>query len=157
MGIVVPFITLVIAWALTLLDVAAPGAAAEASTMEAATRWLLFIPGGFMFLASGVMHTVFAKSTAKSIGWQTNGFQYEIGFVSLGLGAAGIIAANSSEPAWLPIAVAQSIFLVLAGANHVREIVKERNVAPGNTVILLYDFGLPVSYLIALVAVLPAS
>jgi len=155
MGIFVPFITLVIAWALTLLDVAAPGATADESTMESAVRWLLFIPGGFMFLASGVMHTVFAKSTAKSIGWQTNGFQYEIGFVSLGLGAAGIIAANSAEPAWLPIAVAQSIFLLLAGANHVREIVKDRNFAPGNTVILLYDFGLPVSYLIALAAVLP--
>jgi len=155
MGIFVPFITLVIAWALTLLDVAAPGATADESTMESAVRWLLFIPGGFMFLASGVMHTVFAKSTAKSIGWQTNGFQYEIGFVSLGLGAAGIIAANGAEPAWLPIAVAQSIFLLLAGANHVREIVKDRNFAPGNTVILLYDFGLPVSYLIALAAVLP--
>jgi hypothetical protein len=98
------------------------------------------------------MHTVFAKSTAKRIGWQTNGFQYEIGFVSLGLGLAGIIAANSSEPAWLPIAVAQSVFLVLAGANHVREMVKVKNFAPGNTLILLYDFGLPISYLIALLS-----
>jgi hypothetical protein len=106
-----------------------------------------------MFLASGVMHTVFAKSTAKSIGWQTNGFQYEIGFVSLGLGLAGIIAANSAEAAWLPIAVAQSVFLVLAGANHVREMVKVKNFAPGNTVILLYDFGLPISYLIALLSI----
>lgn len=153
MGILVPFITLVIAWALTLFDVAAPGSGVDETTMESAMRWLLFIPGGFMFLASGVMHTVFAKSTAKSIGWQTNGFQYEIGFVSLGLGAAGIIAANSSEPAWLPIAVAQSIFLVLAGVNHIREMVKVKNFAPGNTLILLYDFGLPLSYLIALLSI----
>jgi hypothetical protein len=153
MGILVPFATLVIAWILTLLDVAAPSGTPDEPTMESAVRWLLFIPGGFMFLASGVMHTVFAKSTAKNIGWQTNGFQYEIGFVSLGLGLAGIIAANSAEPAWLPIAVAQSVFLVLAGANHVREIVKDKNVAPGNTLILLYDFGLPVSYLIALISI----
>ncbi len=153
MGILIPFATLVIAWILTLLDVAAPGGTPDESTMESAMRWLLFIPGGFMFLASGVMHTVFAKSTARNIGWQTNGFQYEIGFVSLGLGLAGIIAANSAEPAWLPIAVAQSVFLVLAGANHVREIVKDKNLSPGNTLILLYDFGLPVSYLIALISI----
>jgi hypothetical protein len=153
MGIFVPFVTLVIAWALALFNVAAPGSGADETTMDALMRWLLFLPGGFMFLASAVMHTVFAKKTAEGIGWQTNGFQYEIGFVSLGLGVAGIIAANSSEPAWLPIAVAQSIFLVLAGANHVREIVKDRNFAPGNTVILLYDFGLPISYLIALLSI----
>lgn len=153
MGIFVPFITLIIAWALSLFNVAAPGSGVDETSMDTLMRWLLFLPGGFMFLASAVMHTVFAKRTAAGIGWQTNGFQYEIGFVSLGLGVAGIIAANSTEPAWLPIAVAQSIFLVLAGANHVREIVAARNFAPGNTVILLYDFGLPVSYLIALVSI----
>jgi len=108
---------------------------------------MLFLPGGIMFLVSGVMHTVFAKSTAKNIGWQTNGFQYEIGFVSLGLGLAGIVAGQSGYGAWWPIAIAQSVFLVLAGANHVRDMAKERNFAPGNTLVLLYDFGLPLSYL----------
>jgi hypothetical protein len=49
--------------------------------------------------------------------------------------------------------VAGSVFLVLAGANHVREIVKKKNLAAGNTVILLYDFRLPISFVIALVGV----
>ena len=106
-----------------------------------------------MFLASFVMHSVFAKKTAASIGWQTNGFQYEIAFASLGFGIAGIIAATSSSVAWLPIAVAQSIFLVLAGVNHVREMVQKKNFAPGNTIILIYDFGLPASYAIALISI----
>jgi hypothetical protein len=30
--------------------------------------------------------------------------------------------------------------------------VKVKNFAPGNTLILLYDFGLPISYLIALMS-----
>lgn len=106
-----------------------------------------------MFLASSVMHTVFAKKTAADIGWQTNGFQYEIGFASLGFGLGGILAGIAVPAAWLPMAVAQSAFLVLAGINHVREMITKKNFAPGNTIILIYDFGLPVSYGIALFAI----
>lgn len=153
MGIFIPALTLILGWILALLNVTAPGAVPDDTTMDSVMRWLLFLPGGFMFLASSVMHTVFAKKTAASIGWQTNGFQYEIGFASLGFGVAGIIAAMAVPAAWLPIAVAQSIFLVLAGVNHVREIIKDKNYAPGNTIILIYDFGLPISYLIALLAI----
>jgi len=147
MGILFLPLTLVAAWVLALLNVSAPGGLADDVFADSAMRWMLFLPGGIMFLVSGVMHTVFAKSTAKNIGWQTNGFQYEIGFVSLGLGLAGIVAGQSGYEAWWPIALAQSVFLVLAGANHVREMAKERNFAPGNTLVLLYDFGLPLSYL----------
>ncbi len=35
-----------------------------------------------MMLVSGVMHTIFAKSTAKNIGWTTSPFQHELGFAS---------------------------------------------------------------------------
>lgn len=147
MGILFLPLTLVAAWVLALLNVSAPGGLADDVFADSAMRWMLFLPGGIMFLVSGVMHTVFAKSTAKNIGWQTNGFQYEIGFVSLGLGLAGIVAGQSGYEAWWPIALAQSVFLVLAGANHVRDMAKERNFAPGNTLVLLYDFGLPLSYL----------
>ncbi len=44
-----------------------------------------------MALASAMMHTVFAKSTGKNIGWTTSPFQHEFGFVSLALGIAGIV------------------------------------------------------------------
>ena len=153
MGIFIPALTLVLGWILALLHVSAPGAVADDSTMDSVMRWMLFLPGGCMFLASSVMHTVFAKRTAASIGWQTNGFQYEIGFASLGLGIGGILAALAVPAAWLPMAVAQSIFLVLAGVNHIREIVSKKNFAPGNTIILIYDFGMPISYAVALIAI----
>ena len=153
MGIFIPAVTLVIAWVLALLNITAPGAVPDDSTMDSVMRWLLFLPGGCMFLASSVMHTVFAKKTAADIGWQTNGFQYEIGFASLGFGLGGILAGIAVPAAWLPMAVAQSAFLVLAGINHVREMITKKNFAPGNTIILIYDFGLPVSYGIALFAI----
>lgn len=151
-GTLIPAFTLVLAWIFALTGITAPGAVPDDTTWDSVMRWLLFLPAGCMFIASSVMHTVFAKKTAANIGWQTNGFQYEIGFASLGMGIAGIIAGATVPAAWLPVAVAGSIFLVLAGLNHVRLMVKERNVRPGNTLILIYDFGLPISYAIALIS-----
>ena len=150
MGVLFLPLTVALAWAFAFFGVAAPGSAAPDTFGDLTVRWLLCVPGGSMFVISSAMHTVFATRTAKTIGWQTNGFQYEVGFASLGLGVASVIASMSPTAAWLPVAVAQSIFLVLAGANHVREMVKENNFAPGNTWVLLYDLGLPLSYLIAL-------
>ncbi|MFM2438737.1 MAG: hypothetical protein RLZ55_1562 [Actinomycetota bacterium] len=146
MGVFIPGLTVVAAWVLALLGVSSIGD--EAPTFAgAAMQWLLFLPGGIMFLVSAGMHTFLAKSTAKQIGWQTNGFQYEIGFVSLGLGLGGIVAAASDPAAWWPIALAQGVFLLLCAGNHIRDMRRSRNFAAGNTIILIYDLGLPLSYL----------
>ncbi len=60
-----------------------------------------------MFIVSGFMHTVFAKKTAANIGWQTNGFQYEIGFGSFGMGIAGFVAAGTDQTvAWVCVSIA---------------------------------------------------
>ena len=153
MGVIIIPLTLLAAWILGLAGVSAPGAPADAPWDVLVLHWTLFMPVGIIFIVSAFMHTVLARRTAASIGWQTNGFQYEIGFASLGLGVAGILAGATVPAAWLPVAAAGAIFLVLAGANHVREMAKDRNFSAGNTTILLYDFGLPISYAIALFSV----
>lgn len=147
MSVLFTGLTVVLAWVFALLGWSAVGGVPDDTFSDTAMRWMLFLPGGIMFLVSFVMHTFLARRTAAQIGWQTNGFQYEIGFVSLGLGVAGIVAANMTQAAWWPIAIAQSIFLVLAAGNHVLEMRKSRNLSPGNTLILIYDLGLPISYL----------
>ena len=147
MTALIPGLTVALAWIFTLLGWSAVGADAGDTFSDSAMRWMLFLPGGIMFLVSAFMHTVLARRTAAQIGWTTNGFQYEIGFVSLGLGLAGIVAANSGPAAWWPIAIAQGVFLVLAAVNHVIDMRRSRNLSPGNTLILVYDIGLPVSYL----------
>ncbi len=48
--------------------------------------------------------------------------------------------------------IAGGLFLLLAGVNHVREIFRDRNYAPGNTVILISDIGVPVSLLVLLIS-----
>jgi len=145
MGVWIVSLTLLIAWALSIFGVSAPGQPADASFAISALHWMFYIPAGWMFLASGVMHTFFAKSTAKNIGWKTNGFQYELGFVSYGLGLAGIVAAYKGGSSWLVLTIVISFFLVLAGINHIYEMFKSKNFSPGNTIILIYDFGLPIS------------
>ncbi len=130
---------------LALAGVGAPGAAADANTSLLAIHWIVYLPLGWMALASGVMHTVFAKSTAKNIGWTTSPFQHELGFVSLGLGIAGIVSAHLSQDAWIIVAIVNTPFLVLAGLNHVKEMIRDKNFSPGNTLILIFDFGTPIS------------
>ncbi len=137
---------LALAWILGLAGVSAPGSPDGIAWDLQVLHWTLWLPVGIAFLVSGVMHTVFAKRTSKMIGWQTNGFQYEIGFVSLGLGIAGVWSTYmSSSDAWVIMAIPTTTFLVLAGINHVIEIVREKNYAPGNTLILISDFGTPIT------------
>ena len=137
--------TVLVAWLLAIFGVEAPGAAANPEFPDNAMRWMMTLPAGGMFVVSGFMHTVLAKQTAANIGWQTNGFQYELGFVSLGIGIAGIWAAYLDQSAWFALSIVITAFLFGASAVHIREMVADRNFEPGNTLVMLYNFGLPIS------------
>ncbi len=135
----------VVAWILALTGAQAAGYRADQGFAVNALRWMLYLPAGYMFLVSGLMHTKFAEKTAAMIGWKTNGFQYELGFVSFGLGLAGIYASMHQSEAWITMTIPTSIFLFFAGVNHVIEMVRKHNFNPGNTVVCVSDFGLPIS------------
>jgi hypothetical protein len=148
-----PPLCLVLAWAFALFGWEAPGTDASTPTDENNLRWILFLGLGWSLLGNAVAHTVFARPVARSIGWETSGFQYEIGFVSLGVGLASVYASTVDDSsAWIVASLAGGIFLLLAGVNHVVEIFRDRNYAPGNTAILISDFGVPVSLLALLLA-----
>ena len=142
-GLILPGL-LVLAWVLALLGQSPPGAVPGELTDITYLRWMLYM-AGWVFIASSVMHTIFAKKMADSIGWVSNGFQLEIGFVCLGLGLACLYASQHGKEAWIAISLPVVIFLVLAGINHLVEIVRDKNYAPNNTMILLWDFGMPIS------------
>lgn len=141
----------VVAWIYALSGSTAPGAAAGDTKIISDLRWLLYF-AGFVFIFSSVMHSVFAKNTAKSIGWKTNGFQYELASVSLGLGLGCFYAINHGLQALTAISIPIISFLFLAGANHVKEMVREKNYAPNNTLILIWDFGMSISLAALLLA-----
>ncbi len=146
----------VLAWIFTLTNMAPPGGAAGESTALNAVHWLLYM-AGFVFLFSSVMHSVFAKSMAKSIGWQTNGFQYELAAVSLGLGIGCFYANANGHTAWIAISIPVISFLFLAGVNHVIEMVRKKNFAPNNTLVLIWDFGMSISLLALLPTMIHAT
>lgn len=148
-----PPLLFVLSWVFALIGWDAPGADASTASDEQALRWILFLGMGWSLAGGSVSHTVFARDTARAIGWQTNGFQYEVGFASLGIGLAGIYASSLDTPgAWIAASIAGGTFFVLAGCNHVLEIFRDRNFAPGNTAILISDFGVPISLLALLLA-----
>lgn len=135
----------IVAWVLALAGVEASGYHADQGFAVNALRWMFYLPAGWMFLVSGLMHTKYAEKTASLIGWKTNGFQYELGFVSFGLGLAGIYASLHESQAWITMAIPTSTFLFFAGVNHVVEMARDRNFNPGNTFVCISDFGLPIS------------
>jgi hypothetical protein len=135
----------IVAWVLALAGVQASGYHADQGWSVNALRWMLYLPAGWMFVVSGFMHTKWARKTAALIGWQTNGFQYELGFVSFGLGLAGIYASLHGVQSWITMAIPTTTFLVFAGVNHVVEMVRDHNYNPGNTFVCISDFGLPIS------------
>jgi hypothetical protein len=149
-ALMLPFM-LVAAWAFALSGSGAPGAVAHESGAMSDLRWILYFTG-IVFFISSVMHSVFRKSMAKSIGWTTNGFELELAAVSLGLGAGCIYAVYHGIEAMTTISLPVIAFLFLAGVNHVVEIVKQKNYAPNNTLILVWDFGIPASLVALLFA-----
>ena len=145
MGVLVLPIVWLVAWALALTNVHASGFHVGQGFTVNAIRWMLYLPAGWMFIVSGVMHTKFAKRTASLIGWETNGFQYELGFVCFGLGIAGVYASTHGSESWIALTIPTTTFLVFAGINHVVEIVRDHNFNPGNTFVCISDFGVPIS------------
>jgi hypothetical protein len=145
LGILVLPIVWLIAWGLALAHVQASGYHADQGWTVNSIRWMLYLPAGWMFMVSGLMHTKFAKKTAAMIGWQTNGFQYELGFVSFGLGLAGVYASMHGSQSWVAVTIPTTTFLVFAGINHVVEMIRDHNYNPGNTFVCISDFGIPIS------------
>jgi hypothetical protein len=142
----------VVAWGFALSGSKPPGAITGEATSVDYLRWMLYFTG-FVFVFSSIMHSVFRKHTAASIGWQTNGFELELAAVSLGLGLACFYAVYNHMEAMVTVSIPIVAFLFLAGVNHVVEIVREGNDAPNNTLILIWDFGISISLVALLLGI----
>jgi len=142
----------ILAWVMALSGSTAPGAMPGDPAAVTDVRWILYF-AGFVFIFSSIMHSVFAKSMAASIGWKTNGFQYEIASVSLGLGLACFYATYHGVESWVAVSLPIISFLFLAGVNHLIEVVRKKNYAPNNTMILIWDFGVPISLAVLLLGI----
>jgi Na+/melibiose symporter-like transporter len=129
-----------------------PRPVARGFVIDRMLRYLFLFPLGLQGLWAFIGHVFFAEQAAASIGWANTPFQYEVGVANLGLGLAAIYAAFRGFEARLAVAIAAACFLVGAGIGHIKDIVAQGNLAPGNAgPIMVTDFLTPITVLVLLV------
>ncbi len=90
------FIIGLVAAGISLLNKPKPLRIGEVS--EAFLSYYLLFAIGINNLINFVFHVFFGDVAAKFIGWENSPFQAEVGFASLGVGTAGVIAFKASLP-----------------------------------------------------------
>ncbi len=117
----------------------------RAVIVEALVAYFFLFSIGIGYLNNFVMHTVFADFTAKFIGWANSPFQLEVGFASLGMGVAGLIAFRHNLSFRFATMIPPALFLWGAAGGHIYQIMTAHNMAPGNAGSILWtDIFLPV-------------
>ena len=112
--------------------------------IEALVAYFFLFSIGIGYLNNFLMHVVFAEYTAKFIGWANSPFQLEVGFASLGMGVAGLIAFRQNLTFRLATFIPPAFFLWGAAGGHIYQIINTHNMAPGNAGVILWtDILLP--------------
>lgn len=128
-----PWVLYVIAWVLTLVAVHY-----GAPLLAPLLYYMVILCCGVQGIWAAIGHLAFPAKTAQRIGWQSNGFQVEIGFANLGLGITGLL--TFLFPFWAPsIALFTVIFYGGCAFNHIKDRVVNKNDAPCNSGPMLYS------------------
>ena len=100
------------------------------------SHYMLF-PIGISNLINFVFHVFFGDRAAKFIGWENSPFQAEVGFASLGVGIAGILAYKASLPFRVATFIPPATFSLGAAGGHIYQMIAAHNFAPGNVGLVL--------------------
>jgi Family of unknown function (DUF6790) len=129
------FIIGLIAAGISLLNKPKPLRTGEVS--EAFLSYYLLFAIGINNLINFVFHVFFGDEAAKFIGWENSPFQAEVGFASLGVGIAGIIAFRASLPFRFATLIPPAAFSWGAAVGHVYQMIVAHNFSPGNVGLVL--------------------
>jgi hypothetical protein len=115
--------------------------------------WMLVITVGLASVFAFIGHTVFAESTAASIGWPAgNPFQSEVAVANLTIATLGILCYWIRGNFWVATVIAFSVQWLGAAVVHIRDIVVAANYAPNNAGMTLYlDILMPMILIALLV------
>ena len=101
--------------------------------------WLLVIVVGIGGIFAFIGHTVFADTTAASIGWAAgNPFQSEVAVANLTVGILGILCYWMRGNFWVATVIGFSVWWLGDAVVHIREIVVSANYAPNNAGVTFY-------------------
>ena len=112
---------------------------------EALFSYYMFFTIGLSNLVNFVFHVFFGDPAAKFIGWEQSPFQAEVGFASLGVGIAGVIAYKASLPFRFATLIPPAVFSLGAAGGHIYQMIAAGNFSPGNVgLVLPSDIVIPV-------------
>jgi Family of unknown function (DUF6790) len=112
---------------------------------EAFFAYYMLFTVGINNLVNFAFHVFFGDMAAKFIGWANSPFQAEVGFASLGIGIAGVIAFRASLPFRFATLIPPAVFLLGAAGGHIYQMIAAHNFSPGNVgVVLPIDIVIPV-------------
>ena len=95
-----------------------------------------------------VGHVFMSEQIAAQIGWVSNGFQKELGFVSLGIGIASFMCAWYRGKFWLAVIIIFSAFYLGAAVIHIKEMLLASNFNPLNVFPAISDILIPLTLII---------
>ncbi len=104
---------------------------------EAFFSYYLLFTIGINNLVNFVFHVFVGDLAAEFIGWPNSPFQAEVGFASLGVGIAGVIAFKASLPFRFATLIPPSAFAWGAAAGHIYQMIVAQNFSPGNVGVVL--------------------
>ena len=112
---------------------------------EALFSYYLLFAIGISNLVNFAFHVFVGDIAAKFIGWEQSPFQAEVGFASLGIGIAGVIAFSASLPFRFATLIPPSVFSLGAAGGHIYQMIAAGNFSPGNVgLVLPSNFLIPV-------------
>lgn len=109
----------------------------------------LTISVGLMGLLAAYGHLFLSDKVAHKIGWQSGSmFQIELGYCCLGMGIMGIASFWYRDNFWLATIIFSSTFLLGAAYVHIKEMIRNRNFSPGNSIPAISDILIPITLII---------
>jgi len=118
---------------------------------EAFFSYYLLFTIGLNNLLNFIFHVFCGDMAAKFIGWENSPFQAEVGFASLGVGIAGVIAFKSSLPFRFATLIPPVCFSLGAAGGHIYQMIVAHNFSPGNVgLVLPIDIIIPIVGLLLL-------
>lgn len=128
--------------------------AAGSDLAGVAWRELVFYMVGIGYAYAGIFHAYFQSIVAPSIGWQPSPFEYELGWMEIGLGIVAMLSMWRGREFRLAATIGLAVFSLAAAAQHIAQIACCHNDAPGNAGLVVWfaDILLPL-LLVAVAAV----
>lgn len=93
-------------------------------------------------------HVFMSEMVAEQIGWVSNGFQKELGYVSLGIAITALMCIWCRGSFRLAVIIIFSAFYLGAAVNHIKEIIQISNYNPYNVIPAISDIIIPLTLII---------